>query len=173
MKLAKILIVLSMLIVMACTHTSDIKAKSGYDASVDFSKLSTYVWHKAAGVLNDPNGVWIPTDLDVKSELTWLVDKELGKRGFTKIKENPDVFVVMGIVVDMENQEALVKYREGIETLFTLPKGALFISLVDAKSNKVIWAGEAESQIKNNTDHEKIKKRLANAVSKIFKDFPR
>ena len=169
-----ILILSTALLGMACAHTaSDLKTASQSDSQYDFKNAKTYQWEGAVGALNDPDGTWNPSSLDSVSELHFLINRELSKKNFSQVTENPDVVVMMAVVLDMDNQEMLASHKKDIETLVTLPKGALVVMLVDAKTNQVVWIGEAESGIKNIQDISIVKKRLDAAVTGMFKKFPR
>ena len=93
----------------------------------------------------------------------------MNSRGFSMTKENPDVYVILQLNVDMEAL-AVVKRNTAPNKLRveTVPKGAIIVTLVDAKSNLSFWYDYAEGKIKNK-EPEAGKKRLDYAITQIFK----
>ena len=83
-------------------HLSGIQFTSGHVLGVDFSKYKTYAWAAILGEINDPEGRWTKPDLNIAKEIMFLIDRELRKRGWTEVTENPDALLAYGVLVDME-----------------------------------------------------------------------
>jgi hypothetical protein len=50
--------------------------------------------------------------------------------------------------------------------------GTVFIDLIDAKSNQLVWQGRGAGTYQENISPEKREKRINKGVAKIFKNYP-
>ncbi|MFT5251711.1 MAG: hypothetical protein ACI87N_000698 [Flavobacteriales bacterium] len=174
MKAIKLLPLLLLFILGSC---SSIHVNSDFDKNVDFSKYKTYAFHK--------NGVDKAeiSQLD-KKRILRAIDAELSNKGMTK-SDNPDVLI--NIFTKEREKVSVNQFNAGwgygwgwgwnpymwggqqnIATSST--EGTLFIDLIDAKKQELIWQGEGVGYItQNRTDKEK---RINEFVAKILAQFP-
>ena len=81
--------------------------RSRHNPNTDFGQFKTYAWGAMLGELNDPEGKWTPRGVDIAKQLMFLVDRELRKRGFQEVEENPDAIIAYDLLVDMETVRTL------------------------------------------------------------------
>ena len=81
-----LLIVIAAVAVTGCNSKfKDITVATEADPKVQLPGYQSYAWAAAAAMIRDPNREWTPSDLDLGAEIMFLVDRELRKKGFTKI----------------------------------------------------------------------------------------
>ena len=167
-------IVLSFLLLSACATipTKDITIDTDADPKVAFSGYKTYEWLAAAGILSDPEGNWEPPGVDVDGEITFLINRELRKRGMTETNRKPDLFVAYVIGVDMDALKLKENPDTKISTLENVPGGALLLVLIDAQSTDAVWAGLATAEIQQDMEMETRKKRLDYVITNMLKELP-
>ncbi len=51
------------------------------------------------------------------------------------------------------------------------PRGALVVMLVDRKTNRPVWAGSAEGDVRTDRSTAEVGQRLAYAVKTMFREF--
>jgi hypothetical protein len=174
MKAIKLLPLLLLFTLGSC---SSIRVNSDFDKNVDFSQYKTYAFHK-----NGIDKVEI-SQLD-KKRILRAIDAELSNKGMTK-SDNPDVLI--NIFTKEREKVSVNQFNAGwgygwgwgwnpymwggqqnIATSST--EGTLFIDLIDAKKQELIWQGEGVGYItQNRTDKEK---RINEFVAKILTQFP-
>ena len=184
MKAIKIIPVLFFFILSSCG--SSISVYSDFDKTVDFSQYKTYAFHKK-GI----EKVQI-SDLDKKRILN-AIDNELVKKGMAK-SENPDLLVN---IFTKERQEVDLNsyydywgygwgyghgwrgysygygypyYWGGHPYVSTEIEGTLFIALIDAKKNELVWQGEGVGYLTQ--DHSKKEALINEFVAKILAQYP-
>lgn len=103
--------------------------------------------------------------------------------------EQPDAYIVYTIEVNVEksynNNFGNYPYRRGYYDPFYNPYGnpynerpgynerkdrKLFIEMIDAETEKIVWYGAGKQPVKKKPD--KMKKKIRKTVDKIFDDFP-
>ncbi len=163
----------SILLLASCaTVTQDIKVDAQADPKVSFSGYKTFTWLLSAEIVYDPQGQWEPPNVDIDSEVRFMVNRELRKRGMTEVSANPDIFVAFAAGVDMtslglkENPESKEKVLENI------PKSGLVVVLVDADTGFIIWLGEASGEVGSSRSVEDIRTRIDYAIKQMFKRIP-
>ena len=167
-------LVLTSLFCVSCAHdTADIHAESSASAKYNLSELKTYAWWGAVGELYDPNGRWVPTNMDAASEIKWLIDRELRKRGYTEVSQDPELLVTFAVVVDMEALALVKSHADGSLKVANIPQGALMVELLDSETENIVWLGSADAEIRQYADEDIVKKRLDVAISGMFKGLPK
>lgn len=170
-----ILLVLLMITYLAgCSNVpvDDITIESEADSKVNFSGYKTYAWLGAAGILHDPQGQWEPPKFDADAEITFLIDKELRKRGMTEVNENPDMLVAYALGVDMAALKVKEDPSTNMHSLEQVPHGGLVVVLIDPETEFATWISIATAELKG-LGPEVAKKRLDYAVTTMFKDLPK
>ncbi len=151
-----------------------IKVSMDYDNTADFSKYKTYKFdHRVDELpLNDLN----------KDRLKNAVNNQMAAKGFSE-SDNPDVYVDIVLTAQQEqNTYATTNYygggyrygRGGFSTTdvntVNYVVGTLFIDLIDAETEKLVWQGRGEGTIDENTKNRE--KNINDVVQKIFYYYP-
>lgn len=172
-KICGVLLAVFMLLLSACDNlTQDIRVVARTNPKVKLSGYKSYNWTSVKAVLNDPEGKWQPTELDIASDIKFLIDSELRDREIFSTTGTPDLIVSFFIGVDM----AIMELEEDPETkksiLNNLPKAGLVVVLVDYATRYVVWMGVAEGDVHENRTDDHVRARVQYAVKEMFKLFP-
>lgn len=177
-------IAITSLVFISCGTTAHIEK----DDSVNFNKYRTFAW-----IETNENGEKKLNDM-METKVRSAVTTELQKKGWREVKSNPDVILNYDVLVERSSREKrepvysqpytrLVynpytrRYMSiyypsqflGYESYEELIKeGTITISMIDSKTDKVIWQGWTTDQVnsKNLTSRE-----IQKAVNSIFKKF--
>lgn len=168
-----IFVVILLMAGCATVPTRDIEVDSQADPKARFSGYKTYDWLGAAAIVNDPYGQWEPPQFDADAEISFLIDRELRKRGMSQRMDYPDLIVAYAAGIDMEALELKVKPDAKMTMVENVPQGGLSVVLIDRESEFVIWMGTATAKILNKPDTATIKARLDYAVTKLFQMLPK
>ena len=102
-------------------------------------------------------------------------------RGLKKVSANPDFLIAlhggMQYWLDYTDWEYLhanyEKYAAKRKTDFSqYSDDTLIVDFIDTKKNGLIWQGVARGTVKRNQSREKQDKRINEAVTKLFNNFP-
>ena len=152
--------------------TKDIEIVTNADQTVNFGAFQTYGWLASTGLIRDAEGRWSGAPFNIGERIQYLVDQEFGKRGIQLNNADPELLVIYGIGVDMDNLDLKTDEKTDYLTATNVPAGSLLIVLVDARTGYTVWVASAEADIQDNPDEETMKKRLEYAVSNMFKELP-
>ena len=174
MKAKTLLAVLALTVASACSTvpTKDIEIQTRADPRVNFSGYESYGLLAATGMIRDGEGRWAGPPFNIGQRVEYLIDQELGKRGIQKNSANPDLLVVYGIGVDMDNLDLKTDEKTDELHMENVPAGALIIALTDTQTGNVAWVAVASADIQENADEEMMQKRIDYAVSQMFKELP-
>lgn len=165
------LLLATLLIVSCVTLTNDIEVKTLADPDIDFNAYKSYAWVGSAKIVFDPVGQWEQPTLDTDEEVKFIINRELRNKGLFAVQSNPDLLVAFAAGVDM----AYLKLKEDPNSkkpvLTNVPKAALVIALIDAKTGYTVWLGFAEGDVQEQQTIENIRTRIDYAVSEIFKSY--
>lgn len=159
----------------ACTTapTKDITVDAEADPKASISGFKTYAWFASAQIVFDPEGQWEPSDVDIDTEVQFIINSELSKRGMTEVSSNPDMLVAYAAGVDMTT----LGLKESPETkeklLENIPSAALVVALIDADTGYVIWIGEAVGEVQQQADKATVRARIEYAISEMFRLLPK
>lgn len=153
--------------------TKDIKVSSESDPKVSMSGYKTYAWLASAQLLYDPEGKWEPRHVDMDNEIKFLIDQELQKRNINQTNDYPDMIIGYAAGVDMTALGLVKNPDMQKELLQNVPKAALALVVVDAKTGYLIWVGAAEANVLEQPSNDVVRKRLKYAVKKMFKLMPK
>lgn len=130
-----------MLIALLACSSSQVKTEQDWDT--DFTQYRTYAWSQGVAA----------RDLAVETQIHATVDFELPFKGLRKVEpaRSPDLYVSTYASVD------------------TPATGTLVIHLVDARSGKMVWRGQAVEAL----DPEVSEATLRKVVRDIFRYYPR
>jgi hypothetical protein len=154
-----------MLIVLPACSSSQVKTEQDWDT--DFARYRTYAWSKGAPA-RDPT---------IESRIHAAVDFELPFKGLEKVEtaSSPDLYIstyasVEEQVIDQLGYEVGTSGAATSRTgVLTLPTGTLVIDLVDARSGKLVWRGQATKAL----DHQVSEATLRKVARDIFRQYPR
>lgn len=177
-------VALGSVMLISCASTAHIEK----DESVNLSNYKTFTWlHGDEGKLENTSDL-------AETKIRTAVTQELQKNGWKQVKTKPDVLLDYDVLVERASKEkkepvyshpysrlvynpytrryATIYYPSqfiGYESYQELIKeGTITITMIDAKTDKVIWQGWTTSEVnsKNLTS-----KEIQKAVSSIFKKF--
>jgi hypothetical protein len=155
------------------TVTQDIKVEAQADPKVSFSGYKNYAWLASAEILYDPEGQWEPKDIDIDSEVRFIVNRELRKRGMTEVTSNPDMYIAFAAGIDMSSLDIKENPEAKEPVLANIPKAGLVIVMADAETGFLTWIGIAEGEAKAERSEEEIRTRIDYAVTQMFKRIPK
>jgi hypothetical protein len=169
----KTLVIFSLLFVAACSSvTKDIQITTEADSKAAFDGYKSYAWLETAEIVFDPDGQWEPSDMDLDSELRFIINDKLRDRGMLEANENPDMYVVFFVGVDMAAQGLKEDPDTKMQMLVDMPQAGLVVGFIDADTGYLIWVGVAEGDAVGDRDLDDTRKRLEYAVKKMFKQIP-
>jgi hypothetical protein len=157
----------------ATVPTQDIKVDAQADPKANFSGYETYDWLGAAAIVYDAYGRWEPPQFDADTEIAFLIDRELRKRGMSQSSVDPDMVVAFAAGIDMDALELKVNPTTEMSMVENVPQGGLVVAMIDSYSGFVIWIGGATAEIQEDPDTETVKARLDYAVSQMLKQLPK
>jgi hypothetical protein len=179
--MSKSLLTALLVVVVAPALLMAQKVSYDYNKNVNFTALRTYA-HK--------DGTKVGQQL-IDERIVAAIDAELAAKGFIKALSNPDVFVVYHIAFDKEKDISTYSsgYRGGYGAygwgwgggwgggmtttqVRDILIGTLVIDLADAKQGQLAWRGMGVKEVDTQAKPEKRDKSIANAVKKIFKNYP-
>jgi hypothetical protein len=121
---------LSLLIVGGCTSI-----KYSYDTGMGFSGLKTYTWAPSPVGYGDRDAL-------IERNVQVLADQLLGQKGFTKVREKPD------LLISIHYESELGYYSE-----YDYKVRSLALNMYNPEKNELIWRGTATPRIGSiNTD---------------------
>jgi len=165
--------VVTLLSSCTCTPTKDIKFDAQADPKANFSGYKSYTWLGSAAIIHDTFGQWEPPDFDADTEIKYLIDRELHKRGMSENSTDPDLMVVFAAGFNMDTLKLKVDPDTKKNILTNVPRGGLIIALVDAESGFATWVGVATANIQKQPDTKTAKARLDYAVTQLFEKMPK
>ena len=157
----------------ATTATQDIKVEAQADPKVSFSGYKNYAWLASAEILYDPEGQWEPKNIDIDSEVRFIVNRELRKRGMVEVTSNPDMYIAFAAGVDMTTLGLKENPESKEQVLANIPKAGLVIVMADADTGFLTWIGIAEGDARAERSEEEIRTRIDYAVTQMLKRIPK
>jgi len=169
----KTLTLCAVLVLAACSSVNkDIQIETQADPKVSFDGYQSYAWLETAQILFDPEGQWEPRGMDVDSELRFIINDRLRKRDMIEVTQNPDMYVVFFVGVDMATHGLKEDPETRQEMLVNMPQAGLVVGFIDATTGYLMWIGVAEGDAIVDRDLKDTHKRLEYAVKKMFKQIP-
>ncbi len=173
MKLFKFTPLLLLLVFTSCTT---VRVATDYDRTVDFSKYNSYAFYKP-GI----DKVEI-SDLD-KKRILRAIDAELAAKGMAK-SDTPSLLVSFFT----KERERINVYNNNFgwgwgwnpwwyggyygSTVSRSTEGSLYIDLIDAKTNELVWQGIGSARLITNGDIEEKEERIREIVQEIIARYP-
>jgi len=164
------LVVLGLVFLTSCATApnKDIKISVESDPKVQLNGYKTFSWLASAEIVYDPKGQWEPSNIDIDSELEWLIGRELRNKGLTQVGENPDLMITYMSGVDMTATELVKDSTQKLDILENIPKAALVIVMLDAATGNPVWGAVAVGDVHENRTASHIRSRLDFAVKGMF-----
>ena len=155
--------------------------------SYDYEKTANFAGFKTFA-LKEGTPVGQPL---IDQRIIAAIESELTAKGLTKNETNPDIVVVYHIAFD--TQKDISTFSSGYgggygpygygwgggwaggstqTTVRDITIGTLVVDVADAAKKQMVWRGMATKQVDAQTKPEKRDKNIANAMKKIFKNFP-
>jgi len=163
------------MLLTACTSapTKDIKVDAEADPKATFSGFKTYAWLASAQIVFDPEGQWEPRNVDIDTEVQFIINSELSKRGIAEVSSNPDMMVAYAAGVDMTTLGLKVNPETSEKLLENIPSAALVVALIDADTGYVVWVGEAVGEVQLQADQATVRARIDYAIREMFRLLPK
>lgn len=149
-----------LLILFSTFSCKVVQVSSVYDEKKDFSSYKAYAFDQEVFELyvNEAN----------RDLIRAAIDKEMGKKGFTK-SSDPDILInvlLAGEKFEIQTEASNNFYYHG----FT--EGTLVISFIDADSKKISWQGAGTKAILKDITESKRAANIEKAVGEILDDYP-
>jgi hypothetical protein len=173
----KLIFLLFTLIVAA--SCSSVKVSSDFDKTAGFASYKTYALTEEAKNLQ-------LDDLN-KNRILSAIETELAAKGFSKAESNPDVMIDVKLKGE-QKQTATANtsggygygYRYGWGGGFstttinydTYVDGTLFVDMIDAKKNQLVWQGRGTKTVDPDASQKKREDNINYAVKQIFTKYP-
>ena len=155
------------LMLIALPACSSLPVKTEQDWDTDFARYRTYAWSQGVPA-RDPS---------IESQIRDAVDFELPFKGLKAVEKasSPDLWVSTYASVEEEQVVDHLGYEVGTSGaassrvgVLTLPVGTLVIDVVDARSGKLVWRGQASKVV----DRQVSEATLRKVVREIFRRYP-
>jgi Domain of unknown function (DUF4136) len=140
-----------------------------YDHSENFTRVKTYSWSK----VSTANSLW---DKRVEDS----IDRELTAKGWTKVPSGGDVQLVAAEKNSVHQEfdtyydgfggRRFGRMGESTTSVDSYKVGTLIVSMLDSRSNQLVWRASTSSDLSGNPS--KDAKKLNKDVDKMFKQFP-
>lgn len=160
---------------------SSISVNTDFDPSADFSKFKTYTWiEKPVNVSGNAQQAQVHSGLLGKRIMN-AVDGQMVQKGFTKVEDNPDIFVVYHTGVQDKVQVTDWGYGYGPYggwyggggvDVYQYQEGTLIVDLVDAATKQLVWRGTAQAVLGGNKSPEQQQQILDNVAGRMFQKYP-
>ena len=172
----KLTFLLSIMILAA--SCSSVKVSSDFDKSAGFASYKTYVFTEEAKSLQ-------LDDLN-KNRILTAIETELAAKGFSKAESNSDVLIDVKLKGE-QKQTATANtsggygygYRYGMGGMSTTTinydtyvDGTLFVDMIDAKKNQLVWQGRGTKTVDPDANQKKREDHINYAVKLIFQQYP-
>jgi Domain of unknown function (DUF4136) len=154
------------------------KVRVDYKKDLDFTRYKTYGWDRGMPARNPL----------IDKMIVEAIERELASRGFTKKDGDADVVVVYAAAVGADvNMSYGSRGNTGApqqtgmpigDTSWSVAKGSISVTLMDAKSKNLIWQGSASDTLAAEPsndmqkDAKRVEKQVHRSVEKMFKKYP-
>jgi hypothetical protein len=162
---------------LAVTGCAPLTVNSFVDRKTDLSVYRTYAWGPADNTsTGDPR---LDSNRFFEERVRAQVDKELGSHGYEKIAGGtPDLLVHYhaNFAQEIDIRQLDARYDTcgtGDCRPYIYDKGTLFVDLVDARADRLVWRGWAEGSVDGVIDNQAwMEQRIDEAVAKILRRLP-
>lgn len=168
------LIVICCLLAVAC---AEIKVRTSYDPTVDFSHYKTWCWlNGCSPTYNGPNFLYDSASIDVIAN---AIAHEMQEKGYIQVDESSDLMLDFHIVLKEDSSMAAWVHEEDLpfwdpykeqEGYYHFLKGSLIIDIADRDKGRMIWRSNAKRLMALTPDI--TEKDIQRGVKKALKKFP-
>ena len=139
------------------------------DPSANFAGYRTYTW--TAGTPS-PNPLG-------EQRIHAAVDQQLAAKGFSKVTEDPGVYIATHVVTHEQQQLNVTGFDGGpffggglnaTARVETYTQGTLAVDMYDAKTKQLVWRGVGTDTASDKAD--KNTEKVDKALDKMFKQYP-
>jgi hypothetical protein len=170
----KILFIIALLVLTSC---KSVKVVSDYDKEANFNNYTSFAFFKPGIDKAQIN------DLD-KKRILRAIQTNLVAKGMNK-NESPSILVS----IFTKESQRVDMYQNNFgggwgwnpywggnfnntNRISTVTEGSLFIDLIDAKTNELVWQGVGHTSLYTSNDIEKRDERIRLVVSEILAQYP-
>ncbi len=170
----KILFIIALLVLTSC---KSVKVVSDYDKEANFNNYTSFAFFKPGIDKAQIN------DLD-KKRILRAIQTNLIAKGMNK-NESPSILVS----IFTKESQRVDMYQNNFgggwgwnpycggnfhntNRISTVTEGSLFIDLIDAKTNELVWQGVGRTSLYTSNDIEKREERIRLVVSEILAQYP-
>lgn len=166
-------LLLLLFIISSCTS---VRVVTDFDKEANFNTYDTFAYYKP-GI--DQAEI---SDLD-KKRILRAIDANLLAKGMTK-SESPSLLVS----IFTKERERVDVYNNNFgwgwgwnpwwygggwgNTVSRSTEGSLYIDLIDAKTNELVWQGIGSSRLYTGSDIDKRERKIREIVYEIFEEYP-
>ncbi len=163
---------LPLLLLFVFTSCSTVRVATDFDKEANFTQYHSFAFYKP-GI--DKAQI---SDLD-KKRILRAIEENLSQKGMSK-SENPDLLVSIFTKererVDVYNNNfgygwGWNPWWYGGSTVSRSTEGTLYIDLIDAKTNSLVWQGMGSADLVTQ-DMERKEERIREIVMKILAEYP-
>ena len=168
-------------LVAACS-SADIAVRVDETPGIGWNAIGTYRWveHEKTG---DPR----VDDTDLPAVIVKAVDEQLSARGIVLSKAEADVEVKQLVFFHRETITRHMGtdiYGEGYYgektgrppdevSVEDFRYGTLIVEMIETGTNRLLWRGRATAQVYTKDDPKRTRRRLKEAIRRMFAKFPR
>ncbi len=135
---------LSVLMLGACTSI-----KYSYDSRTPFTGLKTYAWGPSSVIYGSQDPL-------LEANVQILADRLLGQKGYTRVAQNPDLFISTQYEPEISYPENGYRIRMLTLNMYTAPR------------RELVWRGSASGRIHTDAASGDLK----DVVQRILSHFP-
>ena len=152
------------------TH-KDIQIETARDGRINLDNYKTYGWFANAAVIADEGNRFVKPGYDIGAELRFLIGREMRQLGYSEVVDDPpDLLVAFVVLLDMDSIKIIEDRKRNITTIEEVPEGAIYVELIDPKTELAVWAGVAVADVQEGFSDEQSKARLDYAIKPMFKN---
>ncbi len=170
------LLVAGLLATTGCTSSRYARARSDFDAEVDFSRYVAYAWlepelRAAPAEGRTFEGHPFESNTLIDKRIRRAVDKQLAERGYQRAAgERPDFLVRYKLSFEEDEEEDDDPYyRHRRRRTERYEEAVLFVDVIDARTQRLAWRGWAHSR---NRDGFFTDAHLRKSVGNVLREFP-
>ena len=157
---------------VAAVGCSTLTTSADYDPSTDFSKYKTWDWKDDGSIKNEL----------LAKRIEAALDSEMGRKGLTRDRQNPDLLVVVHGRLSKETR--INTYDTGwgygwrwgggmtTSTVSEIPVGTLVVDFVDTSRKELVWRGTASDTLNPEKTPEQKDQALREALAKMLEKYP-
>ena len=149
------------ILVSGCTA---IKVDSSYDAGFDFSNLSRYSW------LEMP--VDFPADNLTYRNIKTAIEQQMKYKGFNLTTDAEDFIISLQGHKNTVRRTPTTQVSTQLSENEQFQDGMFTLTIIDAKSDRLIWEGHAKGLVAPYLSTEDRAKKVNETVAKLLADFP-